>query len=87
MTEEEWVNFYNEVYTLLVEHGEAAIGMRENFIFVMMDPSYGGCHEYRFSGCFGFGGKLYRDCGRGLEVGYYSEDRTPKLDSKVDRDK
>lgn len=64
----------NQIYDLLVSIGGAYEPLRDSFIYVHMDPKYP-CHEWRFSGKLGFGGK-YRS--RTNTVDCYSEDQTPE---------
>jgi len=71
--------FYDRVYTILVDQGAAVKTMRDPFINYHMDET---ClyHEWRFSGMFGFGGK-YRKANNAVD--YYLEDRTKDLDKRM----
>lgn len=68
-------DFFNKVYTLLVDEAGARENMRDNFMYSHLDTRYP-CTEYRFQGYFGFGGKYYSERNR---VSYYLEDETPEL--------
>ena len=70
-------NFYDNVYSILVEYAKAPEHMRENFITSPFENQQYPCDEWRFCGVFGFGGKYRRQTN---SVDYYSEDQSPKLD-------
>jgi len=76
--------FYDCIYTVLIEIGGATENMREPFIDYNMDE---GCivYEWRFGHKLGFGGK-YRKVKN--EVDCYKEDETPErleLIEKINR--
>lgn len=70
-------DFFNKVYTLLVDEAGALEQMRDNFIYSHINSEHP-CTEYRFQGYFGFGGKYYSGENR---IGYYRENETPELNA------
>lgn len=86
----DWEVFYGRCWDILAEHAGAHNDEkgynRGAFIFHMLkDDDFGGCHEYRFGGSLGFGGKFRRNNNLNgtVYVDYYSEDHTPKSDKVV----
>lgn len=72
--------FYNKVYDILVEKGEALEVERETFILNhILECQL--CKEWRFKGLFGFGGK-YRRLTNTIDC--YREDETPELLTLID---
>jgi hypothetical protein len=69
----------HRIYTILVERLDASEGDRDAFVYHMVK---GGCREWRFQGCLGFGGKLYND--HKLRVDCYPEDKTDERQNKID---
>lgn len=70
MTTNELMAFYGQVFDLLVRIGGAPESQRDDFIYRHVRDRYP-CHEYRFQGKLGFGGK-YRS--RTNKVDCYPED-------------
>ncbi len=64
--------FANKVYDVLVTHLRADERMRDDFIYHHVE-SKEGCHEYRFMGNLGFGGKYWSETNT---VSCYLEDET-----------
>jgi hypothetical protein len=62
--------FYTKVFDLLQLVGGAHASLREDFLFHHLKED---CHEFRFQGRLGFGGKYYS---RENRVSCYSEDET-----------
>lgn len=67
--------FYGQLYDLLQEHVGASLQGKDDFVSAF---TKGRCHEYRFQGSIGFGGKLYCDSGSfsvgSHRVGCYTEE-------------
>jgi len=87
-------DFYEKVYTLLVEQACAEPSYKEDFIRYFTDPKeHFHTLEWRFQGRFGFGGKFWRQSighkrgpeGEGVTIythyiSYYPENYTKELD-------
>lgn len=78
----DWKLFYNQVYSILVEHGDAHETYREHFVSHALEEEHS-LHEWRFCGNLGFGGKIWRDNGR-LFVRCYPEDVTPEREAVIE---
>lgn len=59
-------------------------GHYDGFERYFTEPHPFACHEWRFQGSLGFGGKLYLSLGR-LHVSCYPEYRTPERDALIER--
>ena len=82
--------FYEQLFDMLVSEGQIASSKnvehdRKAFVSYFMEGSAWNSKEWRFCGDFGFGGKLYRNSRDQHVIGYYSEDRTKKLDNLANR--
>lgn len=79
----DWQHFYNEVYTILVNHAGALERDRDRFVACAMSDGQDRWTEWRFCGDLGFGGKVWRANGR-IYVSCYPEDRTKKREKILD---
>lgn len=68
--------FANKVYDILVAEAGAQENNRLSFVYSHCENEYP-CHEFRFGGFFGFGGKYWSERNA---ISYYQEDHTKKLD-------
>jgi hypothetical protein len=67
----------NKIYDVLAVLVSAPESCRESFIYHHVRND---CHEFRFGGALGFGGKYWVERN---QVTYYAEDETPKLKAIV----
>lgn len=65
------VHWFSQVYSVLMVHCEAPLGMMQQFIAAHTGERP--CDEFRFQGRLGFGGKYRRKTNT---VDYYPEDET-----------
>lgn len=74
--------FYGKCWNILVEHAGANPKpiAKKDFVLSML----GSCHEYRFCGSLGFGGKFYR-FSPDFYVQCYPEDVTPERQKAIDK--
>jgi hypothetical protein len=70
----------NSIYDLLVKYCKALESERASFVCNMTEPDFS-CHEWRFRGNLGFGGKFYHD----MRISCYPEDRTKDRDAIIDK--
>lgn len=68
------IEIANKIYDILVKEAGAPECYRDNFVYV---ESKENCHEYRFQGDLGFGGKFWNDDNKWY-VACYAEDETPE---------
>lgn len=69
-------------FNVLALHAGARPNLRESFVRYLTERE--SWHEFRFQGCLGFGGKLYRS-GDGTRVDCYAEDTTPEREAVIAR--
>jgi hypothetical protein len=70
----------NAIYDLLIQYG-APSHEYDRMGFLAHWPA---CREYRFCGVFGFGGKVWANCGE-VYVSYYQEDKTPEREAALQK--
>ena len=68
--------FANKVYDILVAEAGSHENNRQCFVYSHCEDEFP-CHEFRFGGAFGFGGKYWSERNA---INYYPEDHTKKLD-------
>jgi hypothetical protein len=72
----------NEIFDLLVAEAGAYENDRSSFVHAQCRDEYR-CSEFRFCGCFGFGGKLWVNAGR-IYVNCYQEEMNKKKQKVID---